>query len=577
MRQIVFLMVLSGLCLSAPMGAQGTGEDQRFETLAKQYVDLSLVLNPEWATSLGDHNYDHLMNDYSLKAVTRDIAFSREFLDSLAVIDPTKLSTANRIDYEILEHSLRYTLFSLDTLRSYERNPRRYNVGGAIYILLARDFAPLTERLRSVKGRLAAVPEILEQAKLNLKNPPRIYTETAIAQNAGTIALIRDDLNAYLDSVPAMREEIQPLQKQAVAALEAFGTWMQNELLPRSDGDFRLGKELYRAKLRYTVFSDLTPEEILARAEADLIATTDRLYETALPLFDEYFPDQRDSAVRSDPHQVIKMVLDRLAEDHPSADNCVDVAEKALQECETFVRRHDLVSLPDEPIKVVVMPEFERGVAVAYCDSPGPLEERGQTFFAISPPPKEWDAARVESFFREYNNYQLRNLTVHEAMPGHYLQAMHANRLKAPTMIRAIYGSGTFVEGWATYAEEMMVEHGFGGAPVKMQQLKMRLRMIINVIIDQKIHTAGMTEQEAMDLMIKDGFQEEGEAAGKWRRACLSSTQLSSYYIGNIEVGDIRKAYEAKHGKVTDYRAFHDKMLSFGSPPARIVKELMGL
>ena len=206
-----------------------------------------------------------------------------------------------------------------------------------------------------------------------------------------------------------------------------------------------------------------------------------------------------------------------------------------------------------------------------------PKFQVGKTFYAISPTPQDWTDKRVESFFREYNNYMLDNLTIHEAMPGHYLQLAHSNRFEAPTKVRAIFYSGTFVEGWATYSEQLMVEAGYGGLAVKMQQLKMRLRLIINAIIDQKIQTEGMTEKEAIDLMMNEGFQEEGEAAGKWRRACLTSTQLSTYYVGNMEVNDLRKRYEAKMGGEVDLQIMHDLMLSFGSPATKYVKELMGL
>jgi uncharacterized protein (DUF885 family) len=223
------------------------------------------------------------------------------------------------------------------------------------------------------------------------------------------------------------------------------------------------------------------------------------------------------------------------------------------------------------------MPEFARGASVAYCDSAGPFEKKNETFFAISPTPVDWKNDRKESFFREYNDYMLENLTVHEAMPGHYLQLMHANKFKAPTMIRALFGSGSFVEGWAVYAEQLMAEKGYGGAEVEMQQLKMKLRVIINAIIDQKIHTAGMTEKEAIAFMMNEGFQEEGEAAGKWRRAQLSSTQLSTYYVGSVEVNDLRRAYEAKNKGKVDMQKMHDEMLSFGSPAAKYIKEMMGL
>ncbi|MEO8074216.1 MAG: DUF885 domain-containing protein, partial [Acidobacteriota bacterium] len=198
-------------------------------------------------------------------------------------------------------------------------------------------------------------------------------------------------------------------------------------------------------------------------------------------------------------------------------------------------------------------------------------------FFTISPTPKDWSEERKNSFFREYNDYMLNDLTVHEAMPGHYLQIMHSNQFTAPTKIRALFSSGSFVEGWAVYAEQLMAENGFGGAETEMQQLKMKLRVIINAIIDQKIHTMGMTEKEAVDFMMNEGFQEEGEAAGKWKRAELSSTQLSTYYVGSVEVNDLRKAYEAKHKSKVDLKKMHDEMLSFGSPPAKYVKEMMNL
>ncbi|HXX64531.1 MAG TPA: DUF885 domain-containing protein, partial [Bacteroidota bacterium] len=302
-------------------------------------------------------------------------------------------------------------------------------------------------------------------------------------------------------------------------------------------------------------------------------ATREAMYQCALPLFKEFFPN----AGASDTASVIKRVLDRLAERHPVNETIVSLAQEDLAQATAFVRAQLLVSVPSEPVKVVVMPEFERGVAVAYCEAAGPLEKNGETFYTISPTPKDWTAQRVGSFFREYNNYMLLDLTVHEAMPGHYLQLAHANQFHAPTMIRALFSSGTFVEGWATYAEQLMAERGYGGAQFKMEQLKMRLRLIINAILDQRIHMRGMTEKEAMDLMMREGFQEEGEASGKWRRACLSSTQLSTYYVGNMELNALRAAYQAKFGAQDTLRTMHDAILSLGSPAPRYVREGLGL
>lgn len=556
---------------------EGQSEDQKFETITNNFLKKFLEMNPEWATSLGEHRYDHQLNNYSLKGIEKKKSFINAYLDSLTAINKARLSQVNKIDFEVLKSRLESMFYQLNVLKEFEWNPLTYNIGGAIYGLIARDFAPLKDRLMNVKERLKDIPDVLDCAKNNLKNPPKVHTETAILQNKGNISLIQNELSHFLEQVPELKEEVVPVQIQVVAALEDYGNWLEQELLPRSKGDFRLGDEKFRKKLRYTLNSDLTKEEILQRAEVDLKQTQEDIYETALPLFNQYFPQAMSSDVLEDKKYIIKSILDKLAESCPNNETIVELARGKLKSCTDFVIKNNIVTVPDEPIKIIVMPEFQRGVAIAYCDSPGPLEEKGETFYAISPTPEDWNQERVESFFREYNNYMLEDLTIHEAMPGHYLQIYHSNKFKAPTKVRAIFKSGTFVEGWATYAEQLMVEKGYGGPEVKMQQLKMRLRMIINAIIDQKIHTEGMTEKEALELMMNEGFQEEGEAFGKWRRACLTSTQLSTYYVGNCEVNNLRDSYEAKIGPYIDIKVMHDKMLSFGSPPAKYVKELLEL
>lgn len=569
-----FILILSFSFLSC---TPGTYEDERFIELANDYVETMLHMFPEYATSLGDHRFDHLLNDYSREGITAAVRFYESYRDSLTALDPDRLTGTNYIDYQILLNRIDLNLHIYENIREHEWNPLRYNIGGAIYNLIARDFAPIDERMADVRHRLEAIPVVLEAARSNLTNPPRVHTETAILQNNGNINMIRNDLEMFIDKVPEMREELDAARGTAVSALREYGEWLENDLLPESDGEFRIGEAHYRVKLSHTLDTDVTMEEILEKAEADLIETQNVMYETALPMYREFFPDVTDASMLEDKKHVIARVLDRLAEDRPTGETIVDQAKEYLEETTEFVKEHELVTVPDDPIRIIVMPEFQRGVAIAYCDPPGPLEEEGETFYAISPPPADWSEERVESYFREYNNYMLKNLTVHEAMPGHYLQLAHSNRFEAPTLIRAIFWSGPFVEGWATYAEQLMVEYGYGGPEVKMQQLKMRLRLIINAIIDQKIHAGNMTEDEAIDLMMTEGFQEEGEAVGKWRRACLTSAQLSTYYVGNIEVNDIRNAYEQKYGNDIDVREMHDTMLSFGSPAPRYVKMLMDL
>jgi uncharacterized protein (DUF885 family) len=518
------------------------------------------------------------LDDYSKQGFLDALKFNQEILADLDKVNVEHLGEANHVDYLILRNQVEGTVFRLQELREYEWNPLVYNVGGAIYYLIARDFAPLEQRMENVKKRLAQVPEVAALAKANLKNPPKVHTETAIQQNKGTISLIQNQLDLFLEDMSdEFKREFEPVRKQAVDALEYYGSWLEKDLLPESNGDFRIGEKKFRKKLAHVLDADFTMEEILERAQADLITTQDALFETALPLYQKFFDPEGVEKFPVDRKHVIKSVLDKLAEVHPSNESIVDDGRKCLAECEAFTAKHKLVTVPDEPVELIVMPEFQRGVAVAYCDSPGPLEPEGKTFYAISPTPEDWSEDRASSFFREYNNYMLHDLTIHEAVPGHYLQLAHSNRFKAPTMIRSIFYSGPFVEGWAVYSEQLMAEMGYGGPEVKMQQLKMRLRVVINAIIDQKIHTDGMTEAEAMDLMLNEGFQEEGEAAGKWRRACLTSTQLSTYFVGNIEINEIRRLYEEKHGKQETLQAMHDHMLSFGSPPAKYVKRLLGL
>ncbi|MGE5616787.1 MAG: DUF885 domain-containing protein [Bacillota bacterium] len=574
----VLALVLSAISIvPGTAAAEELSADARFESTARAYIDKLLAMRPEMATWLGDHRFDDRLNDYTLEGVERSRALSREYLKELQAIPVESLNRTNGVDYRILRKRIEYALFRDDELREEEWNPLHYNIANAIYQLLARDYAPLEVRLKNVAARLDQVPAVIAAAKANLKHPPRVHTETAILQNKGTIALVRGEVSAEAAKAPELKPLVEKSQAKALAALEDYGQWLEKDLLPRSDGDFRLGDAKFRRKLAFDLDADFTKEEILRRAQADLERTQGELYKAALPLYKKYFPDEKDPEKLANAHAVTKAVLDKLAQAHPTNDTIVPFASETLARATRFVREHKLVSVPDDPVKVVVMPEFDRGVAVAYCRAAPPLEPKAQTLYAISPTPADWKPARVESFFREYNDYMVEDLTIHEAMPGHYLQLIHANAFKAPTLVRTIFRSGPFVEGWAVYAEQVMADSGYGGPEVRMQQLKMRARSIINAIMDQKIHTAGMTEQEAMKIMMEEGFQEEGEAAGIWRRAMLSAGQLSTYYVGLLGMLDIRRSYEARAKGPVDYLKLHDAMLSFGAPPPKYVKELLGL
>jgi uncharacterized protein (DUF885 family) len=566
--------------LTMPLiSARATEANERFEKIAKDYVESMLAAHPEFATELGDHRFDDQLSDYTPASREKQLASARQFRDSVRQFsDISKLTGANQVDARILAENIDNDIFELEELKEPEWNPLVYNqsLANSLYLLVARDFDTAEKRIANLRKRLEAIPRVISQAKENLKHPPRVHTETAIEQTQGAINLVREGLSPLLDRAPQFKKGLAPLQEKMAKALSDYKQWLEKELLPRSDGDFRLGADKFRKKLRFALASDLSAEEVMKRAQADLQQTQAAIYETALPLYKKYFPNATEAAL-ADKKNVTTAVLDKLAEQHPDDNTIVGYCQKVVAEATGFVKKRDLTTVPEKPLDVIVMPEFKRGTGIAYCDSPGPLEQNGKTFFAVEPTPKDWTKERKESFFREYNNYMIRDLTVHEAMPGHYLQLAHANEFHAPTMVRAIFRSGTFIEGWAVYSEQLMAEQNYGGPEVKMQQLKMRLRVICNAILDQSIHTGNMSEQQAMDLMMKEGFQQEGEAVAKWKRARLTSAQLSTYFVGASEHLDLRDKAKAKAGAGFDLKKYHDQVMSYGSPPVKYVRELMGL
>ena len=573
-----FLTGALSLSLSI-FAANATPRDEELEKIARDYIEGELAAAPESATELGDHRFDDQLTDYSLENRSRLLARAKQFRDQLIRFDDaSQLSGANRVDVRILKDNIDNEIFELEELREADWNPLLYmqSLANGLYVIVARDFDTPEKRIANLGKRMEAMPRVIAQAKANLQHSPRVHTETAIEQTQGAISLVREGLGPLLDKMPQMKKGLAPLQEKTAQALEDYKTWLQKDLLPRSDGDFRIGPEKFRKKLRFALASDLSMEEIMQRAQADLKETSHAIYETALPLYKKYFP-KADKAALADKKKVTTAVLDKLADLRPDDNTIVGYSQKVMSEATDFVKHHNLVRVPDVPLDIIVMPEFKRGQSVAYCDSPGPLEKSGKTFFAVSPTPNDWDKQRKDSFFREYNNYMIRDLTVHEAMPGHYLQLAHANEFKAPTMVRAIFRSGTFIEGWAVYTEQLMAEAGYGGPEVKMQQLKMRLRVDCNAILDQSIHAGNMSEQQALDLMMKEGFQTEGEAVGKWKRARLTSAQLSTYFVGAAEHLDLRDKAKARDGAAFDLKKYNDTVISFGSPPVKYVRELMGL
>ncbi|GIJ28616.1 hypothetical protein Vqi01_37780 [Micromonospora qiuiae] len=535
---------------------------ERFGVLGERIVEALLASRPGVATSVGDHRLDDRLPDFSADALGSDRAMLVDAASALCEIDPDSLEIDERVDHALLATLVDRHLFELTEIRAHEWDPLVHNPGPLLHALVARPYAPVEERLAALAGRLDAVPDALATARAALRDMPRVHAETAIGQFTGTAALIRDEVPALLAQAPALLARVEPAATRAIAALEEFVAWLRIGLAAGpEDRDPRLGRRRWEARLWYALDTELSAAEIQRRAWANLERVTEEIREAAVELVGGPADDE-----------TVRRALDLLAAERPDDHTIVDLASVTLDEASDFVRAHDLVTVPDDPCVIQVMPEFARGVAVAYCDAPGALETADvPTFYCIAPTPADWPAQRVDSFYREYNDHMVRNLTVHEAMPGHFLQLAHARRYLGSTRVRALTRSGPFIEGWAVYAEELMTRYGFGGLPVRLQQLKMQLRMTLNALLDQLVHAEQLPEVEAMALLTGRGFQEEGEAAGKWRRALLTSTQLSTYFVGYHEVAEIAAA--RPHD--VPLRDWHDQMLAHDCPPPRHLRTLL--
>ncbi len=572
------------LLLNATAVAE-TATDKAFQNLADEYISDLPNFSPVFATLIGEHSADHKLDqvDAAGRAHTRELLV--EYIAALQALDINELSRANQIDADILLNQLQSNLWSMDELQEWTWNPLSYInlAGSSIYGLLARDFAPLEQRLANAAARLTQIPRFLEQSRraIEAARVPKIHAETAIRQNIGLLSIIDNMI------VPEMAALSAPEQERLNAAIEAaknavadHQTWLEETLLPQAGGDFRIGAELYDIKLKFALNSPLSRREITARAEREYEAVRNEMYAVAKTVYlatHPYtaFPDQPDEAYKQ---AIIRAALEEAYRELPPRDGIVEVARQQLQQAIDFVIENNIVTMPDEPVEpveIIVMPEFQRGISVAYLDPPGPLDREQAAFYAVAPLPVDWTEEQVRSFLREYNLYSIQDLTLHEGVPGHYLQIALSNRY--PSTLRAVLWSGPFVEGWGVYAEQMMISEGYLNHDplMKLINLKWYLRSITNAIIDSAIHVDGMTRDSAMKLMIEGGFQEEREAAGKWVRAQLSSAQLSTYFVGYQEHLEMRAAVEAAWGEDFTLRRYHDQALSYGSPPVKYVRALM--
>jgi len=567
---------------AATAAAADAQADARFADLSKRALEGWLQLSPVSATQIGEHRYDSEIDDLSAEGRKKSLEFSRKMLAELGAMDVSKLSRENQVDAAILRNQLEYDAWGNETLQSWAWDPQVYSglAGGALYNLMAREFAPLPDRLKSAIDRMEKIPTLLAQARANLDpaRVPKIHAETVAKQNAGILSIVDSFITPHAKELPeAEQQRLAAATGTLKKAVEEHQQWLDKTLVPNAKGNFRVGEKIYDQKLKFALLSSLSRAEIKQRAEGELKRVRGEMYAIAQQVLKDKPGAPALPASPSDEQQqkAIEAALELAYAERPARDKVVPDAEAALKSATDFVRAKDLVTLPDAPVDIIPMPEFQRGVAVAYCDSPGPLDKNLKTFYAISPIPEDWSQAQVDSFLREYNSRMIHLLSIHEGTPGHYLEGWHS--AKFPSTLRAVLRSGLFAEGWAVYTERMMADAGYlDNDPLfRLVQLKFYLRTIGNAILDQGVHVDGWSREQAMDLMVRQTFQQEREAAGKWTRAQLSSAQLPTYFVGAQEHFDLRKAMEAKLGDRFNAKAYHDQVLSYGAPPVRFVRELM--
>ena len=575
-RRGMFLFASVGVCLLA----RGDANDE-FRALAKEYVDRMPALSPISATQIGDHRFDGEMDEISAASLQLQLNFHKEFLTRLDRLDRNALSRDFQVDAALLRHASEHGIWRIETFQDWAWNPLIYTAkaGGAIYGLVAREFAPLNVRLQRATERLEKFPLFLEQVRavLQPRRVPRVHAETAVKQNRGALSILKEMVKPAAGILPeAEQNRLRQAMTTAQAAIQSHGEWLEKVLLPQAEGNFRIGQKLFDQKLAFALHTPLRREQVKARAEREFQAVRQEMYEVSCRIYLEQFPLTKFPENPSQAYRqaIIRAALEKTYVDRPGRNEIPQVARAQVKEATNFVIQHKIVTVPNDPLEIILMPEFQRGVSVAYCDAPGPLDKGLKTFYAVSPIPEDWTEKQVDSFLREYNTWSMHDLTMHEAVPGHFLQLAHSNR--HPSTLRALLSSGTFIEGWAVYSERVMVDAGYldGDDRMRLINLKWYLRGITNAMIDQAIHVNNMPREEAMRLMVEGGFQEEREAAGKWTRAQLTSAQLSTYFVGTQEHWDLRRTVEKEWGNTFTLKRYHDQILSYGSPPVQFVRAL---
>jgi uncharacterized protein (DUF885 family) len=572
---------------------------KKFAVLSDQFMKDSLALSPSSASAAGYHTHldaktgktialDAELDDLSLESISQQRAFYANWRERFhRETPPSALDSEDAADWQLIDDQIGLNLLEFDRIQSYKHNPTVVVelIGNALFLPLTQNYASHDIRAGHVLSRVSQIPRLLAQVQAYLSDSDPVWISTAVDENTGNIDLIEHTLAAEIPAGSPQRAKYDALTPPAVRALQDFSAWLQNSLAKQpSNLTWRLGKELYAQKFALVMETAVTPEEVLTSAEQDMKSVRAEMLQIALPLHAQMYPDHNDHsnlAEHDRENLIIQEVLLKISDHHPRPDQLQPTIEADLATITKFIREKQIVSLSSrDNLKVIPTPPFERGIySVAGFHSAPPLEPQAEAQYWVTPIDPQTPAAKVESKLREYNNFTLQWLSIHEALPGHYIQFEHLNNIQPERrrLLRSLYANGAYVEGWAEYIAQVMMDEGFldNDPRFRMVMRKIRLRVISNTILDIKMHTMNMTDREALDLMTKESFQTQAEAEGKLLRVELSSTQLPTYYVGIREWFALRQKYQAAAGKNFNLLKFHDLVLDEGPLPVPVVEKLV--
>lgn len=548
-----------------------------FDAFKEQFMLDFWKQNPGWASYVGFHDYDSLLYAPTPENRQQEVEFCKAYLDSLKQFEQTELSKSEKTDLLMIRNQLESTIWYSEVFKSYEWNPSNYNVGGTFGIMINGKYAPLDERLRMMSIKMDKLDAYYEAAKSNIKKPTREHTQLAISQNEGALSVFGASL---IDSVHASglsqteKENLFVNIELAKVAVQGYIDFLKNEIEPTLDEDsrdFRIGKELFEQKFKHDIVSSFSAAEIYQKALETRDELHTKMFELSSIMWEKHLPNEE---MPEDSLLAIRKMIDVLSLEHCHRDSFMATIEAQIPELTAFVNDKDLLYLdPEKPLVVRQEPAYMAGVAGASISAPGPYDKYGDTYYNVGTLENYTDED-AESYLREYNKYILQILNIHEAIPGHYAQLVYSNQ--SPSLIKSIFGNGAMIEGWAVYTERMMLEEGYNNSPeMWLMYYKWNLRTTCNTILDYSIHVNNMTEDQALDLLVNQAFQQEAEAKGKWRRATLTQVQLCSYFTGFYEIMELRNELKQAQGESFDLKKFHEDFLSYGSAPVKYVRELM--